>query len=148
MKPGMLLLALLTLLIACGRIPATDGPGPDGPKILAPDGIASAEIRKVLESAEHQTQVTNGYTQRYFVIKYPNGDVPEDTGACTDVIIRSFRAAGLDLQKAVHEDMAANFSKYPAKWGLAAPEYENRPSARTESPGILCAARQVAWGNG
>src|SRR5690606_6598201 len=46
------------------------------------------------------------------------GDVPRETGACTDVVIRAFRNAGVDLQKEVHEDMRANFRAYPQKWGL------------------------------
>lgn len=80
--------------------------------------IASPEIRKVLESAQEQIRTTREYTQQYFVIPYPNGDVPPETGACTDVIIRSFRKSGVDLQKEVHEDMGVNFSAYPKKWGL------------------------------
>lgn len=43
-------------------------------------------------------------------------------GACTDVIIRAFRNAGIDLQQLIHEDMAANFALYPARWGLTAPD--------------------------
>lgn len=58
------------------------------------------------------------YTPDYISIKYPNGDVPEKTGVCTDVIIRAYRKLGIDLQKEVHEDMKANFSKYPKTWGL------------------------------
>lgn len=58
------------------------------------------------------------YTPSYVSIKYPNGDVPAKTGVCTDVVIRSYRKLGIDLQKEVHEDMAKNFSKYPTKWGL------------------------------
>jgi uncharacterized protein YijF (DUF1287 family) len=81
--------------------------------------IKSPEIRKILASANKQIKITTGYTQRYYSISYPNGDVPKETGACTDVVIRSFRAAGIDLQKEVHEDMQANFSKYPKKWGLS-----------------------------
>jgi uncharacterized protein YijF (DUF1287 family) len=80
--------------------------------------IESTKIRKVLKSANEQIKTTTGYTQKYYSISYPNGDVPKKTGACTDVVIRSFRAAGVDLQKEVHEDMKANFSKYPKKWGL------------------------------
>jgi len=80
--------------------------------------ITSEPIRKILESAKHQTTTTSGYTQQYFVIPYPNGDLPENTGACTDVVIRAFREAGIDLQKEVHEDMSKNFSAYPKKWGL------------------------------
>jgi uncharacterized protein YijF (DUF1287 family) len=64
------------------------------------------------------------YTPNYVVIKYPNGDVPAKTGVCTDVIIRAYRKLGIDLQKEVHEDLKANFSKYPnlKKWGLKKPD--------------------------
>jgi uncharacterized protein YijF (DUF1287 family) len=62
------------------------------------------------------------YDADYTKIAYPNGDVPKDRGVCTDVIIRSYRKLGIDLQKEVHEDMAANFSKYPKSWGLKAPD--------------------------
>lgn len=60
------------------------------------------------------------YTPNYVKIKYPNGDVPAKTGVCTDVIIRAYRKLNIDLQKEVHEDMVANFTKYPnlKKWGL------------------------------
>ncbi len=81
--------------------------------------IPLGPVRSIIESAVSQTKTTTGYTQNYFVIAYPNGDVPAETGACTDVVVRSFRAAGLDLQKEVHEDMAAHFVDYPQKWGLA-----------------------------
>lgn len=58
------------------------------------------------------------YDADYTQIAYPNGDVAKDRGVCTDVVIRSYRKLGIDLQKEVHEDMAANFSKYPKSWGL------------------------------
>lgn len=60
------------------------------------------------------------YTPDYVKLKYPNGDVPAKTGVCTDVIIRAYRKLNIDLQKEVHEDMVANFNKYPnlKKWGL------------------------------
>ncbi len=84
--------------------------------------IESDKIRAILESANEQIDTTTSYTQKYYTISYPNGDVPKTTGACTDVVIRSHRAAGIDLQKEVHEDMKANFSKYPKKWGLKKPD--------------------------
>lgn len=64
------------------------------------------------------------YTPNYVAIKYPNGDVPSKTGVCTDVVIRAYRKLGIDLQKEVHEDLKANFSKYPnlKKWGLKKPD--------------------------
>lgn len=58
------------------------------------------------------------YDPSYFSIGYPNGDVPEGKGVCTDVVIRAYRKLDIDLQKEVHEDMKANFSKYPKNWGL------------------------------
>jgi uncharacterized protein YijF (DUF1287 family) len=58
------------------------------------------------------------YTPDYVGVKYPNGDVPPKTGVCTDVIIRAYRKLNIDLQKEVHEDMKANFSRYPKTWGL------------------------------
>lgn len=59
------------------------------------------------------------YTPDYIAIDYPNGDVPDNTGVCTDVIIRTYRKLGIDLQKEVHEDMKAHFSIYPKIWGLS-----------------------------
>ncbi|MEC4004502.1 DUF1287 domain-containing protein [Flavobacterium sp. SUN052] len=60
------------------------------------------------------------YDPTYYAIKYPNGDIPKGKGVCTDVVIRAYRKLGIDLQKEVHEDLKANFSKYPnlKKWGL------------------------------
>lgn len=62
------------------------------------------------------------YDPSYFVLKYPNGDVPVGKGVCTDVVIRAYRKLGIDLQKEVHEDMVKNFSKYPKTWGLKKPD--------------------------
>lgn len=58
------------------------------------------------------------YDPSYFSLSYPNGDVPKGKGVCTDVVIRAYRAFEVDLQVEVHEDMKANFSKYPKIWGL------------------------------
>ena len=112
--------------VACGKIdssPQSSGwfSSPKTEKVRF-DEVASGEIRRILESAARQTETTKNYTQQYVVIPYPNGDLPAETGACTDVIIRSFRAAGVDLQKEVHEDMSGNFSLYPNKWGLPKPD--------------------------
>jgi len=108
------LITLVALVAAaCSANPAIYTPAP---RVGDPPG----PVRKVLASAREQTKVTRRYTQDYVVIPYPGGDVPAETGACTDVVIRSLRSAGIDLQREVHEDMAANFSVYPTKWGLTA----------------------------
>ena len=62
------------------------------------------------------------YDPTYFILPYPNGDVPSDKGVCTDVVIRAYRKVGIDLQKEVHEDMKKNFSKYPKTWKLKKPD--------------------------
>jgi len=75
-------------------------------------------FNKLSESAISLTNQKVIYDPKYYVIKYPNGDVPSDRGVCTDVIIRAYRKLGIDLQKEVHEDMKSNFSAYPKNWGL------------------------------
>jgi uncharacterized protein len=73
-------------------------------------------------AAREQVGVTVGYDPRYLRIAYPGGDVPLETGVCTDVIIRAFRNMGIDLQRAVHEDMRRSFAAYPQLWGHRDPD--------------------------
>ena len=73
-------------------------------------------LRGLSAAAIERTHHVVRYDPAYVRIPYPGGDVPADTGVCTDEVIRSYRALGIDLQKEVHEDMAANFSAYPGKW--------------------------------
>ncbi|MDI1257297.1 MAG: DUF1287 domain-containing protein [Flavobacterium sp.] len=86
-------------------------------------GFYTLKTEKTFEEklSDAAISITNDkvvYDPTYFSIKYPNGDVPKNKGVCTDVIIRSYRKLGIDLQKEVHEDMNKNFSKYPKIWGL------------------------------
>jgi uncharacterized protein len=74
---------------------------------------------KLSDAALELTKQHVTYDPRYFSMNYPNGDIPPNKGVCTDVIIRAYRKIGIDLQKEVHEDMMANFSKYPKYWGLS-----------------------------
>ena len=73
---------------------------------------------KLSDAALLITHDNVSYDSAYYQIPFPNGDVPKDRGVCTDVVIRSYRKLGIDLQKEVHEDMAANFAVYPKLWGL------------------------------
>ena len=74
---------------------------------------------KVVEAARKQIGVTVAYDPAYVSMKYPGGDIPRERGVCTDVVVRAIRdGLGVDIQKGVHEDMLANFSKYPKIWGL------------------------------
>ncbi len=78
----------------------------------------------VLAAAYERTHQSVTYDGRYLSIPYPGGDVPSNIGVCTDVVIRSYRSIGTDLQKLVHEDMKENFASYPSKriWGLTRPD--------------------------
>jgi uncharacterized protein len=73
-------------------------------------------LRKLVAAAEERSHHAVRYDPGYVRIPYPGGDVPADTGVCTDEVIRAYRAVGIDLQKEVHEDMEKNFSAYPRKW--------------------------------
>lgn len=73
-------------------------------------------------AAKERTAHAVIYDPSYVAIDYPMGDIPADRGVCTDVVIRSLRALGIDLQRLVHEDMAAAFSAYPNDWGLTQPD--------------------------
>jgi len=84
--------------------------------------VAAIEPARLVSGAREQVGVTLAYDPAYRRIAYPGGDVPVATGVCTDVVIRALRLQGLDLQKAVHEDMAANFAAYPKHWGLSRPD--------------------------
>lgn len=78
---------------------------------------------KIVEAARAQVGVTVGYDPAYVSLEYPDGDVPKESGVCTDVIVRALRKAmGKDLQKLVHEDMRSAFSEYPKIWGLKRPD--------------------------
>ena len=73
-------------------------------------------LQRLVNAAVERTHHPVRYDPGYVRIPYPGGDVPADSGVCTDEIIRAYRAVGIDLQKEVHEDMEKNFSAYPRKW--------------------------------
>jgi hypothetical protein len=80
--------------------------------------LASRLVVAAIERTTHDVRYDGSYRR----IPYPNGDVPNDVGVCTDLVIRSYRSVGVDLQERVHEDMRAAFGKYPANWGLSHPD--------------------------
>ena len=80
--------------------------------------IAPASPLGLVAAARSQIGKTVVYDPAYLSLSYPKGDVPLERGVCCDVVIRAMRAAGVDLQQVVHEDMKANFSVYPKIWKL------------------------------
>ena len=106
---------LLTCLFAFGLFLNT---------VLAQEGgVAAPSVETknaaIVTAARKQIGVTTRYVPDYVSLSYPGGDVPIETGVCTDVVIRALRGVDRDLQKLVHVDMKANFSKYPKNWGLS-----------------------------
>lgn len=79
-------------------------------------------IRDLIRAAVLQTTGRVTYDGSYRRIGYPGGDVPAHIGVCTDLIVRAYRAVGVDLQVRVHEDMTAAFASYPRAWGLSRPD--------------------------
>jgi uncharacterized protein len=86
-----------------------------------PSSTRQQFLQKLVAAAVERTHHMVRYDPAYVQIPYPNGDVPPETGVCTDEIIRAYRTVGVDLQKEVHEDMLHNFSAYPnqRRWLLA-----------------------------
>lgn len=84
------------------------------------DELTPADL--ILLGARAEAVNQTRYDASYQVISYPGGDVPADRGACTDVVIRAFRNADIDLQQLIHEDMVLHFDAYPNNWGLNQPD--------------------------
>jgi uncharacterized protein YijF (DUF1287 family) len=74
------------------------------------DRLAAAALAQL----EHRVR----YDPSYYRISYPNGDVPDSIGVCTDVIIRAYRRVGVDLQRLVHEDIVYS----PKSYGITRPD--------------------------
>ena len=90
--------------------------------LQSPPDHAQQLTQKLVAAALERTRHHVRYVPASVRIPYPGGDVPADTGVCTDEIIRIYRAVGVDLQKEVHEDMRSNFDRYPKAWGLKHPD--------------------------
>ena len=89
-------LALVLLLLA--------QPASPQPESTFSDRLAAAALA--------QLEPRVWYDASYYRIPYPNGDVPNSIGVCTDVIIRAYRRASVDLQRLVHEDIVSSPRSY------------------------------------
>lgn len=78
--------------------------------------LSSAAIERTTQNVR--------YDGKYIEITYPWGDVPASIGVCTDVVIRSYRRLGIDLQSEVYNDISKDFYAYPSftEWGLTQPD--------------------------
>lgn len=115
MRIALLCLALLT---GTGRADPQALAAAALARLPADDSFATRLCQAALDRTRHPVR----YDGAYMRIAYPGGDVPADTGVCTDVVIRSLRVLGFDLQRLVHEDMRRHFAAYPKQWGLKQPD--------------------------
>ncbi|HEY1048443.1 MAG TPA: DUF1287 domain-containing protein [Prosthecobacter sp.] len=118
-RPIFLCLAILATGFWSLRASSTKEQAEAARQHMPQDGTFAA---KLVHAALDRTHHVVAYTPDYVRLDYPNGDVPANTGVCTDEVIRSYRALGFDLQKLVHEDMKRSFGAYPKAWGLKAPD--------------------------
>ncbi len=70
------------------------------------------DFQKVVERARQEVSRGVVYDPSYVRLSYPNGDVDPTRGVCTDVVVRSLRAVGIDLQRLVHEDILKRPTAY------------------------------------
>jgi uncharacterized protein YijF (DUF1287 family) len=81
-------------------------------------------LERLSSAAIKRTQHQVRYDPAYVRIPYPDGDVPADTGLCTDEVIRAYRTPGIDPQKKFHEDIVRDTMAYPlhSHPGIARPD--------------------------
>ena len=98
------------LFPAADRLPVEDGAntGRDS------DGDGSPDAVDILRGGKKTVLLATPYQETARKLPYPGGDVPPNEGVCTDVIVRAFRNAGIDLQKEVFEDAGRAPKAYPA----------------------------------
>jgi hypothetical protein len=95
----------------------------EAPVAAQPVRASTSAAQKLIAAAREQIGVTLAYDPAYTRLAYPGGDVDRRKGVCTDVVIRAYRdGLGIDLQPAVHQDIAAHFAAYPRRWGLRRPD--------------------------
>lgn len=104
MRAVILILAMLATMSAAGA--------------AAHPTQEAAFLRAVAALENHNVRFVPAYRR----IAYPMGDVPASEGVCADVVVRAYRAIGIDLQKLVHDDMRRHFALYPRTWRMRGPD--------------------------
>jgi len=122
---------LVWVCVAVCVFAGCDDPGGAGDG--ASNGAGETTSAPIVAAARARVGKTVIYDASYVGLDYPGGDVPDDTGVCTDVIVRALREGmGMDLQKLIHEDMTAAFGAYPKHKGQRKPD-RNIDHRRTEN---------------
>jgi uncharacterized protein YijF (DUF1287 family) len=80
-------------------------------RTIVPATRLSAFQANVVRDLDRQCKSHIWYQDGYF----SGGDPPPGIGVCTDVVVRSFRAGGVDLQSLVQRDIAAASGQYAVR---------------------------------
>lgn len=80
-----------------------------GPRKHLSPSEESAIVKRARLEIDRVTVYDNTWLE---TSSYPMGDVPSNRGACTDVVVRSLREVGVDLQELVHEDVTHDLHGY------------------------------------
>jgi uncharacterized protein YijF (DUF1287 family) len=75
-------------------------PAPKRVALATPPAVAEFGT-KLAQAAQAQTGDFVIYSAAYKRIAYPMGDIPSLYGSCSDVVIRAYRALGIDLQELI-----------------------------------------------
>ncbi len=116
LPPGEPVLAKLATLGHPDRCVATPPAGNRIPVGAAAAPSPEAFGRMLAAAARRETEDLIVYTDQYRDMGFPMGDVRPLYGVCTDVVVRAYRALGIDLQVLVHN----------AKLGTGDPSIDHR----------------------
>lgn len=113
--PRIWIIAVMTVL----QLPRCVAGQPGGSTPRTRQEFLKQLVAAAVERPQHEVTYDPGYVG----IDYPGGDVPANSGVCSDEIVRIYRAVGIDLQKEVHEDLVKNVSAYPlSNWKQKHPD--------------------------
>lgn len=98
----------------------------ESPAARDADGDGIPDPLDVLIGAKKTVLNADAYTEGYMGMKFPMGDVPREVGVCTDVIVRAVRNAGIDLQKALYDDILRARAAYPMITSKPDPQIDQR----------------------
>ena len=92
--------------------------------LISSTTASAYSVRQLVSAADERTRHPVVYDGSYQKIGFPWGDVSNNIGVCSDVIIRAYRKLGIDLQHLVNHDMSLNFYAYPSysQWRLTQPD--------------------------
>ena len=104
----------------------------------------------MLAAAAAETEDLVVYTDKYRDMGFPMGDVRPLFGVCTDVVVRAYRALGIDLQVLVHNAKLGTgdpsidhrrvetLRRFFAKYGTSIPvtDFAEESSPATSSPTV------------